>query len=486
DNRVTVPTFFGDTGVIEVPAEGAASPASGTGGKATTSAAGFELARVETALMDQLQGIRDRMQDVPVIGKTMNRIDNRGASNWWIVSGEHTESGYPIMSNDPHLGLDMPSVFVNDNIVIRDEGVVVSGISFPGTPTNALACNLDICWGATTNSLDVTDAFEEEFLVNNFGLPTHTMFNGVPEPIIPVFQSYFVNNVGDGEADNITRANVPYDGGGITFLIPRRNNGPVLSIDGTSGISVQYTGWGATRELSSFRAWARASNLEEFQEGLQTFSFGSQNWAYADVEGNIAYFSSAESPLRADLQNDLAPDGGRPPWFIRNGTGELNHEWLPVTNPRPNQATPYQVLPFNEMPQIINPASGYIANANNDPVGVTLDNNPLNQVRPGGNGLYYLAPSYASLRMGRIDRELQDLIARGNITIEDMEILQSNNQFLDAELMMPYIFGAVAAAASDGAWADLAALADDPDIREAALRFVGWDFSSPTGIQQGF
>jgi penicillin G amidase len=63
------------------------------------------------------------------------------------------------------------------------------------------------------------------------------------------------------------------------------------------------------------------------------------------------------------------------------------------------------------------PARGYIANANNDPVGVTLDNNPLSQLRPGGNGIYYLNPGYSSLRMARVDRELQDLIESGPITV---------------------------------------------------------------------
>ncbi|MEM1080703.1 MAG: penicillin acylase family protein [Pseudomonadota bacterium] len=485
DDRVSIPTFFSDIGVIEVPANAAQSPTAGSSSPAQNTQS-MNLARVDAGLMEQLQSLKARFENVPVIGKTLNRIDNRGASNWWLVSGEHTASGFPIMANDPHLGLDSPSTFVNDNLIIRDEEVVVSGISFPGTPVNALACNAHICWGATTNSLDVTDAFEEEFLVNNFGLPTHTLFNGVPEPLVPVFQSFFVNNVGDGTADNISRANVPYDGGGITFLVPRRNNGPILSISGNTGVSVQYTGWGATSELSSFRAWTRASNLDEFQAGLQSFSFGSQNWAYADVEGNIAYFTSAESPLRADLQNDLAPDGGVPPWFIRNGTGELNHEWLPVTDPQPGQATPYQILPMNEMPQIINPASGYIANANNDPVGVTLDNNPLNQLRPGGNGLYYLAPSYGSLRMGRIDRALNDLIDRGDITVADMQALQSNTQMLDAELMMPFILEAFENASADDAWTGLAQLAGDLAVQEAALRFVNWDFSAPTGIQEGF
>ena len=116
---------------------------------------------------------------------------------------------------------------------------------------------------------------------------------------------------------------------------------------------------------------------------LEFFDVGSQNWAYTDRAGNIAYFTSAEMPLREDLQTLNQPDG-TPPFLLRDGTGQLQNEWLPVQNPQPGQALPYEILPFAEMPQVVNPASGYILNANNDPVGTTLDNNPLNQVRPGG------------------------------------------------------------------------------------------------------
>ena len=138
----------------------------------------------------------------------------------------------------------------------------------------------------------------------------------------------------------------------------------------------------------AFRQINRAANLSDFRTALSYFDFGSQNFAYADVDGNIAYFTSAEAPVRTDLQAGTV-GGGVPPFLIRDGSGAAHHDWLPVQHPQPNQATPYEILPANEMPFVINPASGYFANANNDPIGFSLDNNPLNQARPGG-GIYYL------------------------------------------------------------------------------------------------
>jgi penicillin amidase len=144
------------------------------------------------------------------------------------------------------------------------------------------------------------------------------------------------------------------------------------------------------------------------------------------------------------------------------------------------------LIPREEMPQIVNPPWGYLANANNDPVGTTLDGNPLNQLRPGGNGIYYLNPAYADLRMGRIDRELQQLVADGDVTIEDMKALQANNQLLDAELLLPFLLQAYANASAEDAWAGLAQFTSDPRMAEAMSRLSDWDFSTPTGVEGGF
>ncbi len=111
------------------------------------------------------------------------------------------------------------------------------------------------------------------------------------------------------------------------------------------------------------------------------------------------------------------------------------------------------------MPQTVNPDWGYIANANNDPIGTTLDNNPLNQLRPGGNGIYYLNPGYADYRQGRVDRVLKELVESGEpVTAQDMKDLQANVDLLDAELTLAnpagcHEPGARAAGFDDGAGA---------------------------------
>jgi penicillin amidase len=283
----------------------------------------------------------------------------------------------------------------------------------------------------------------------------------------------------------VTRANVGYDSGGITFLVPRRNNGPIVAQpDDSSAISIHYAGSGATYELAAIRGFERASNMEEFRSVIDNWTFGSQNVVYADVEGNIAYFTTGAVPLREDLQNNTV-GGGVPPFLLRDGSGALGHDWLPADE-NSTRSAPFASLPKSEMPSVVNPPWGYIANANNDPVGTTLDNNPLNQLRPGGDGIYYLNPSYSELRMARIDRVLQDMVARGGITTDDMKALQADNQLFDAELIVPYILEAFENATADGAWPGLAQFAADPGVQEAVGRLADWDFSTPTGLADGF
>jgi penicillin amidase len=466
DGRISIPDFF------ESPAKRVA--------EATPKV------EFDQATSDVAQRYLDRISDNPVIGPQLKRRENRAGSNWWMVGGQHTASGRPILANDPHLSLDTPMLFHEGHVISNDaryaQPMNSVGSIAPGTPWPILGCTSNFCWGLTTNSLDVTDTFTEQFVVNTYGLPTHIIHDGAQEPVLWVFQSYFANGIGDGVTDNVSRQNqIGYTNGGITVIIPRRNNGPVLDIDGATGISVQYAGWGATFELEAFRKINRAQNLDEFRTAVLNFDVGSQNFAYVDKTGNFAYFLSAEMPIREDLQNNTVT--GAPPFLIRNGTG--GNEWLPATNHYPGQALPYEILAPEEMPSSINPERGYIANANNDPVGTSLDNNALNQVRAGG-GLLYYAPGHSAYRMGRIDRELQELVERGDITVADMAKLQANNQLLDAELMLPHLLAAWERAQSAPAGSCAADLAADARVGDAFDFLETWDYSTPTGIREGY
>lgn len=462
DDRVSIPGFLGGDAAknAEVPATANLAPNA----------------------LKFAQRYLDRVSDNPVIAPHLKRRENRAGSNWWMVGPDHTASGRPILANDPHLSLDTPMLFHEGHVISNDarypQPMNSVGSIAPGTPWPILGCTPNFCWGLTTNSLDVTDAYVEQFVLNSYGLPTHTIYNGTAEPVLWVFQSYFANRIGDGTADNVTRENsIGYTNGGVSIVIPRRNHGPVVDIDGTQGLSIAYTGWGPTFELEAFRKINRAQNLDEFRSAVLNFDVGSQNFSYVDKAGNFAYFVSAEIPIREDLQNNTV--NGAPPFFIRNGTG--GNEWLPASNRYPGQALPYEVLSPAEMPFTINPAQGYIANANNDPVGTTLDNNPLNQLRAGG-GLLYYAPGHSAYRMGRIDRELQALVARGDVTVADMQALQANNELMDAELVLPYLLSA----AANGGGSCAASLAADTRIAEAIAVLQAWDYSTPTGIPEGF
>lgn len=401
-------------------------------------------------------------------------------SNEWAIAGTHTVNGRPIVANDPHLGLTQPSTFYP--IALRAPGLDVMGEGFAGTPGVIIGHNRDIAWGATTNPMDVTDTYQEK-IVPDATSPSglSTVYLGNLEHVVPIPETYRYND-GGALATATAADGVPP----ATLIVPRRNQGPIVQLDLANGaaLSVQYTGFSATFELATFLRWDSASNLDEFRDALRTFDVGSQNWAYADRRGNIAYFASAEMPVREDLQAGTV--NGLPPWFVRNGQG--GNEWLPVQHPQPGQAIPYEILTADELPHTVNPPAGWFVNANNDPAGTVLDNDPLNQARAGG-GIYYLNPGYDGFRAGRITEMIRQRLAdshRGHrISLRDVQRMQADTVLLDAEYFVPWLLRAFDDARGS-AVPQLAALAGDARLAEAVHRLAAWDFSTPTGIAQGY
>ena len=444
-----------------------------------------------------VQEYRDEIDDVPILETALESDYTELGSNWWVVSGDLSDSGHPMLANDPHLALGTPATFYEVHLNVTD-GINVTGISFPGAPGLVLGCNDVICWGASVNPMDVTDVYNEVLLALDPGqptTPTHTVFDGNPEPLQFIPQTYLFNFIGNGVPNTLADAGVPADQGGVTLIVPRRNNGPIVNVsfdpeapDPFTGLSVHYVGWSATQELETFRRFARAESMQDFKDALQFFDVGSQNWAYADINGNIAYYTSGELPIREDLQTLFFPDGLITPALIRDGTHESKHEWLPLQNPQPNQALSTEILPFAEMPQTENPAAGYILNGNNDPIGTTFDNVSWNQFRAGFNGLKYLSSGYApGFRVGRIQRLFDDLLASGGTLSEAESIaVQGNNQLLDAEVLTPFLLDAYDNATAEGAPPELTDIVADARVGEAIGHLAAWDFSTPTGIDEGY
>ncbi|HEX8134792.1 MAG TPA: penicillin acylase family protein, partial [Actinomycetes bacterium] len=428
----------------------------------------------------------EQARKVPLLARALEADRSRGGSNEWAVAGRVAAGGHPLVANDPHLALDAPSTFYPIHLQAGATDAIGSG--FAGAPGVIVGHNRSIAWGATVNPSDVTDVYAEQ-VERNASSPSGlvTVYQGQREPVIPLPEQFRQNNPGNGTPDDLT---VVPPGGPIppaTLTVPRRNNGPIVQLDlqpdqatGTA-LSVQYTGFSATREIDTFLIWDDAQGLDDFRRGLEFFDVGGQNWAYADVAGNIAYFASAELPVREDLQAGTVD--GLPPYFIRNGTG--GNEWLPVQHPQPGQAIPYEILPPEEMPHTVNPPAGFFVNANNDPIGTTLDNNPLNQLRPGG-GIYYLNPGYDGIRGGRVTELLRaELAGDGSVSFADMQRIQADTALVDARYFVPHVVRALRdAVGSDDP--TLQALGRDRGVLEAVGRLALWARRTPTGIPEGY
>lgn len=408
------------------------------------------------------------------------RADDVG-SNVWAVAASKSKTGRPMVANDPHLSLGSPSTFYEVGIDIAGKnGTKLYGVTFPGAPAIVHGMNAHVAWGSTVNPTDTTDVYQERVVMSGL-VPGSTLYKGAQEPTQVIFQEFRANQVGNGTKDDVVVVPASDKVPPVTVIVPR--HGPIVSLTPPTALSVQFTGFYATREPDYFLELSRAKNVNDAKRALRYFDFGSQNWMFADDSGNVAYYSFREIPLREDLQAGKVT--GLPPYFIRDGTG--GNEWIPKATKPADQAVPYEILPEAELEQLVNPARGWMSNANQDPTGQTYDNDPLNELRPGG-GIKYVSPGHADgNRNARIRTRITDALAGdGKVSFEEMQAIQSDVKLHDASVLVPAIVAAARAATTPGAPPALAATVADPRVQDALVRLSSWDFSTPTGIAEGY
>ncbi|MCB1036503.1 MAG: penicillin acylase family protein [Acidobacteria bacterium] len=476
--EVTVPGATGST----------AATADGEG-----ALAGYRGAIPRPEVMELARGLRDRMAALPALAPLFEGAGRGLGSNWWLFGGSLTADGQPILANDPHQFLSAPPTVYPAQLVVerRRLDLDLSGSTFAGIPAVVSGCNGFACWGATNNALDLTDTYAEQVIVDPLsGRPTHTLYQGRREPVVTLAQSYRANVLGDGISDNLENVSLPPAEGGEVVLVPRRNFGPLMVVgapaDGVApGLSIQYTGWSPNQDLESFFRLHRTRRVRDFERALRYADGFLFNMGYVDRQGTLAYFTTGELPLREDLQ-ELERVDGAPPFLIRDGSGALRNEWLRHRRYEPFRSLPFDILPFDEMPQVLNPPGDLLISANNDPVGNTLDNDPLNEMRPGG-GVYYLNRSHVSLRAAKVRRLIEGIVGSGGrIGAAEVEALQASSQLPDAEILVPFLADAWSRSQAPGAPPALATLAADPRVAEAVDRLTSWRFTSPTGIDAGY
>ncbi len=296
-------------------------------------------------------------------------------SNDWVVSGSKSESGKPLLADDPHLGLATPSVWYQ--LQLKAPNVNVEGVIFAGVPGVILGHNEHVAWGVTNTGPDVQDLFIEKRNPDN---PNQFLHNGKWEDAKVIDEPIKVKG---GET-------VPYK---VTIT----RHGPVISefaykSKDNTVLAMQWTALEASKELEAVLNFNKAKNWTEFEKALEDFHSPTQNFVFASNDGTIAYKANGKIP-------------------IRKGDGQL---------PVPGWTDEYDwtgYIPYDKLPRIVNPPAGFIATANNK---VIDDSYP-----------YHITDSWAQpYRYMRIEQVLK---SKEKLSAKDMEALQMDQQNLYAE-----------------------------------------------------
>jgi penicillin amidase len=252
-------------------------------------------------------------------------IESFSGSNNWAVSGRRTETGMPVLSNDMHLGLNSPGIWIQIHQVIPGK-LNVTGVAVPGQPFIVAGHNEKIAWGLTNLMVDDIDLFAEKVNPENDN-------------------QYFFN----GEWKNmlVRKEIIRIKGGGAdTLIIKCTHRGPVVSAlreVNDAVLSMRWSGYDKSDELRAVSCLNRASDWDEFRSALKFFNSISQNFAYADVNGNIGINTGGGIPVRKGYGA-----------IIRKGETE-EFDWKGY-------------VPFEQLPSSFNPESGYVSSANNKTV----------------------------------------------------------------------------------------------------------------------
>src|SRR6266568_6764979 len=238
-------------------------------------------------------------------------------SNNWVISGAHTVSGKPLLSNDMHLGHQMPNLWYEAHLHCGDFDA--AGVTLPGIPYVIVGHNQRIAWGFTNVGPTVTDVFIENF--NPQGA-----YQTPSGWVQPEHRSEVIHV--KGKPDVNVDVTITRHGPVITELVPGETRPLALRWTLYDGLHIPFFDVNA------------AQNWEEFRRAFSQLDAPGQNAVYADVDGNIGYQTTGKVPIRA------AGDGSLPVSGADNA-----HEW-----------TSY--IPFEKLPSIYNPPSGIIGTAN--------------------------------------------------------------------------------------------------------------------------
>ena len=244
-------------------------------------------------------------------------------SNNWVVSGAHTATGKPLLANDTHLELMIPSIWYEVHLTAPEWNV--KGLTLPGAPLIIIGHNDRIAWGFTNNGADVLDLYVETF---NPAAPGEYRVKGSWVKAQIIDETIRVK----GRSDEHVQVTVT-------------RHGPIVHWEGDKGYAMRWTATEPGALVNSYNWLGKARNWKEFREAMKRVWGPAQNAVYADVEGNIGYIMAARVPIRKKGHGEVPVAGDTD-----------DYEW-----------TGY--VAFEQLPRALNPESGFIATANARVVG---------------------------------------------------------------------------------------------------------------------
>lgn len=370
---------------------------------------------------DLVSRVQDRVSELldGALSSVDELITSQGegvGSNSWVVAGSHTETGSPLLANDPHLGASLPSVWTQ--LQLRCETLSeacpfdVAGFSFSGLPGIVIGHNQDVAWGFTNLTTDVADLYIERVNGDSYwqdgkqwplAVRKETIKVAGGEDVELEVRSTQHGPIVSGLTPDFTSiAETPRIGLGSgsreTVHDPSLSDAEVTDLTGEFEVSLRWTALDPGSTGEAIFALNRAKNFDDFRAAAALFDVPAQNLIYADVSGNIGYQAPGRLPIRG------AGDG-----------------WLP--QPGWDSAYDWQgFIPFDDQPSLYNPESGYIVTANN---AIVSDSYP-----------YFLSRDWDyGYRAARIVELLEDSFATGPVNAQTMADIQMDNQMPAASML---------------------------------------------------
>jgi len=318
--------------------------------------------------------------------KTKQKEEGIGSNNW-ALSGSKTASGYPILANDPHLDLTLPSIWYE--VQLNAPGLNSYGVSLPGAPGIVVGFNQDIAWGVTNVAADVLDFYKIKFKDSSHDEYWHD--NRWKKTVKRVEQIMI-----KGEKTVLDTVFYTHHGPVVYLQKPekfsRSNNVP-------AGNALRWIAHDGSNELMTFYLLNRGKNYNDYRKALTYFTAPAQNFVFASAENDIAITANGKFPLKRKDQGKFILDG--------TNAGDDWQGWIPA----------------EQNPTVKNPQRGFVSSANQS---------STDQSYP-----YYVNWEFAPYE--RAKRINDRLTVMNNATADSVRLMQTDNYSILAQNLLPAI-----------------------------------------------